>query len=122
MTEATWTAALLRKLRKQYPSGDFHKVNERIQGGRPDGLLTLDGATIHVEFKGPDTPVTPLQRRTIKKLRDAGATVLVVRFNRDGTNRIEEGAGYRNELPLERFLEHVRYNTVTMNERTAFLT
>ncbi len=90
MTESTWTAALLKKLRLALPSADVHKVNERIQGGRPDVQVIVKGNTIYLEFKGPKTPVTPLQRRTIDKMRRAGALVYVVRFTGQGTGHVIE--------------------------------
>jgi hypothetical protein len=92
MTESQLTANLLKKLRFALPGADIHKVNERIAGGRPDCHIIQYGWHTDIEFKGPKTPITPLQRRTIDKMRRAGAVVLVVRFTGGGLNHvIEEG-------------------------------
>lgn len=84
MTEATWTAALLKKVRLRFPTAFVQKLNLRIGAGIPDAVIVLNGHTVWVEFKGPKTTITPLQKITMKKIHGAGARVIVVRFTGRG--------------------------------------
>ena len=85
MTEAQITSKFLKQIRQAFPAAFVYKINERIRAGIPDALIVLRGHVVFVEFKGPKTPVTELQRLTHDRLTAAGATVLLVRFTGAGT-------------------------------------
>lgn len=83
-TESTRTAALLKKIRARHPQAFVKKVAQLVGAGLPDAVLVLNGVVLWIEFKGPKTPVTPIQQATMDSLVRNGAYVLLVRFTGNG--------------------------------------
>lgn len=45
--------------------------------GCPDRVFAKDGRTVWIEFKAPNEPLRPVQRREIKRMLEAGFEVYV---------------------------------------------
>lgn len=90
MREGTKTSALLKRIRERNPSWFVLKHNQRLTGGVPDVTIVRDkGRHVWIEFKVEGNVPTPLQTRTMARLVYAGALVLLVTFNKDGTQDVQ---------------------------------
>lgn len=69
MTETEWTNKIVKLLREKYKAMvQVLHGNNYTQSGWPDRLIVMFDDIFLIEFKGPKTPVTPLQRNTLKEL------------------------------------------------------
>ena len=100
-TETKRTVALCRKLEK-HGAMTFAVVAQMHQApGWPDRFIAYEGG-IWVEFKGPKTKVSTLQRIIMQRLRERGVSAIVLRFGTGETFRLEtpEGKVCTVDLPL----------------------
>jgi phospholipase/lecithinase/hemolysin len=89
-------------LRKAFPDAFVWKINERMHSGVPDVLAVIDGHTFWFECKDLRiatreqliAQVTEIQKRTIKTLLDAGATVWIVAFLPGGCLQVCDPESY----------------------------
>lgn len=86
MTESQRTSKLLTDIRKRYPGAFVKKLSQLIGAGLPDAVIVLNGVVLWIEFKGPKTPITPIQMATLNTLARNGAKVLVGRFTGHSTD------------------------------------
>ena len=84
-TESSYTSDVLRHVRQLRPEAIVYKVNDRTTGGIPDVYLGLNGESLWVEFKRSvsarpniNTLLTPLQKRTLEKMRNTNIYTLVL--------------------------------------------
>lgn len=82
--EGKVTAAIVRRLKAMRAAGmaiEWLKLHgsPMQRAGWPDLLVIYAGRTLYVEIKGPSGRLSPLQVERLKRLKEAGATVAVVR-------------------------------------------
>lgn len=90
MTEAALTRKFLKRWAERYPMAVIFKHNDRTTSGIPDATITLEGSTLWLECKREDTPVTALQKLTMRRLDRAssGLAFFVVFARRTGAPTI----------------------------------
>ena len=80
----------IKKLLEQNYAALVFKVNADAQRGLPDLLCILPkGQVLFIEVKTETGIVSPLQRRTIKKINEQGAHAMVVRSVAEVISEIE---------------------------------
>lgn len=81
MRETERASDILKDLRKNHGCFTFNIAGSFYQKrGMPDSCIIYNGINLWVEFKGANTPVEPLQIRTMNDMKKAGANVFLVRF------------------------------------------
>jgi hypothetical protein len=86
MTESKATAALLRQIRERYAGKPIfvRKIAQLVGAGLPDVHLIVRGVPMAIECKGPATPITELQAKTLRDIDAAGGRAYVLRFTGEG--------------------------------------
>lgn len=93
MNEATIKRGLVKTLRADLPGCVVFRHEDRFTGGVPDLSLTWSGHTVWIEVKysrpGRKSKLSPLQARTLAKLRAAGALAYCLTYVDGPTPRTE---------------------------------
>ena len=73
MSESALSRKCMDWLRKEYPDGYYHCVNDRTTCGIPDIHMQIRGVAIICELKVPGKKPTPLQTHNLKLAANNGA-------------------------------------------------
>lgn len=98
-TESSYTSDVLRHVRQLRPEAIVWKLNDRTTASIPDAYIGVDGRSTWIEFKRSLTErpnivrlLTPLQFRTLEKMKDTKLDVLVM-VRTPSTWRVYTGNG-----------------------------